>query len=131
MNQEYARVMEIKFVRGRTTNKFKDLALLAKQWWLATKDEQTGLVDPSKNITWRDATFSQECWNKKEEILEEKVKAMDWGHCIGMYHGEKRAKRALSAKPRLPAPRTTRSTADQWRYRPLSARLPEALRKTT
>ena len=25
-----------------------------------------------------------ECWNKKEEITE-KVKAVDWGTCIGIY----------------------------------------------
>ena len=87
--------METKFVRGRSTNKFRDLALLAKQWWVACRDEKTGEIDLTRNIIWRDATFSQECWNKKEEIIEEKMRAIDWGQCIGLYAGEKRAKRAL------------------------------------
>ena len=73
--------------------------MMATQWWSACRDEQTGLVDMQRNLKWRDATFSQECWNKKEDIVEAKVKAMDWRQFIGVYHrgeaGEEGAQQGL------------------------------------
>ena len=94
--QEYNRIMEIKHVRGATTGKHRDLQLLAKQWWITAKKEN-GEVDLAANWNWQDATFYQTAWGRKVQTFTQSRPMVGWGEAIGIYRGEKNARKALKS----------------------------------
>ena len=86
--------MDLRFTRGATCGKQKDLQMLAKIWWVSVKDDK-GHIAKNADVKWEKANFSQSVFHKKEQIIEEINEFLTWSDVIGLWFGEKNALRAV------------------------------------
>ena len=85
--------MGLRAERGKGTGKIKQLQTLAKQYWLAKRDENTGEI--MKQVNWQSGVFSERVWSQKTDMHEEMETLYTWAELIGKCCGEKLAMAAI------------------------------------